>query len=321
STGGAAAAGGRLWRLQNFDFAGRSGRAFPFPSTKGDGFLLLGGFVIFGDRANGLERCIESLRAVCDVVVAIHTGKDASIRDLAKSRGVELDVVPWRGFGAARARAVEILGDADYLFYLDSDEWLEQPARRQILGWKGTGPSEAFYRLRLRDWIISGQHRKVFRTEWRRRLVRRDAALWRDDMIVHESLPGPRGRRLGGFIEHAFASDPGLLSAKLRKYALLWAIGKAAHGQSTGSAAGRYLASFARNAFLKGALFRCGIEGLRYSACVARYHRDKHRFLRMLRAGHGAGLVAAAREGRLEELFGMLAAVNIPEKLLSISSD
>lgn len=116
-------------------------------------------------------------------------------------------------------------------------------------------------------------------------------------------MPPRESELLEGFIDHDFVQSVEALVRKQRQYALLWAIRTNAEGVSSRDLLGRRLLATVRNAIVKGALFRGGLEGWRLSAAVARYHEDKHRFLAAVRNGEfreGAELFAAKR---LEELF------------------
>lgn len=222
---------------------------------------------------------------------------------LAASLGVRNVLHEWRGFGAARRRAVEELDDCDYVVFLDSDEVFDARAVEAIRAWKASRPRLPYYRIRRRDLVHQRGATFVFRAEWRKRLVRRDAASWSDAMIVHEALPdGPTGT-VDGYVEHDFLRDSAVRRLKNERYALLWALSAAEEGRAPKYPATERLAHFARNALLKGALLRGGVQGARIAWAVADYHAAKQRHLRRIREGAHAGLLELYREGRLAELF------------------
>jgi (heptosyl)LPS beta-1,4-glucosyltransferase len=265
----------------------------------------IGGFVIHGDSAATLGRCLDSLLAVCDEVVAIDSESSDGSAEIVKQRGVRHVVVPWQGYGAARAAAARELPLCDYLFFLDSDEWLEPETHAAFSAWRASNPSLPHYTVTRRDWAeLSGQ-RFLFRGETRARLVRRDHAVWAPGMIVHEALPRRERQPLGVCVEHDFATTTDGIRAKQRVYAFLWAVRAAGEGKRSRNPFGRRLAHFVRNAFVKGAAVRGGLAALRLAWAVAAYHADKYRFLAAIERGHHAAAVDAWRAGRFAELFDM----------------
>lgn len=268
--------------------------------------MRLGAFVIHGNNVSTLGRCLDSLAAVAESCVAVDTGATDGSADLARVRGVRRLELRWEGYGAARARGAEALHDCDYVFFLDSDEWLEPPAIEALRAWKGAAPDAPHYALVRRDWATLDGRRFLFRKERHVRLVRRDSALWTRDMIVHEALPPAETVQLPVALEHQFADDVGSMRAKMERYALLWAIRYRRAPRRVKPPALQHLAHFLREAVLKGAALRGGLPALRLARAVAWNHARKYELLRDVRAGAHAELVRAYDAGQLEELFRML---------------
>jgi (heptosyl)LPS beta-1,4-glucosyltransferase len=269
--------------------------------------VRLGGFVIHGNNVATLQACLESLRAVSDVVAAVDSGSRDGSAALASAAGARTLNLPWQGYGAARARAATLLPDCDYLFFLDADEWLLPPSIDRLRAWKDSSPSEPAYQLTLHDWVELPGKRFLFRRERHIRLIRRDLAPWTPRMIVHEFVPaGIRRVPLDAAIEHHFLSSLQARRDKEERYALLWALRAYAEGWRRKPAWPQRLAHTFRNAVVKGALFRGGAAGLRASWTVSRYHALKYRRLAELERGEHAALVSLMREGRFEDLFTAL---------------
>ena len=268
--------------------------------------MRLGAFVIHGNNRSTLGRCLDSLAAVADSCVAVDTGSTDGSADLARARGIRRVELRWEGYGAARARGVEALRGCDYVFFLDSDEWLEAPAIGALRAWKAAAPGAPHYALVRRDWATVDARRFLFRTERHVRLVRADGARWTRDMIVHEALPRAVTVRLPVALDHHFADDVGSMRAKLEVYALLWAIRYRRSPRRVKPAALQHLAHFVREALLKGAALRGGVPALRLARAVAWNHARKYELLREVRAGAYPELVRAFDEDRLEELFRLL---------------
>jgi (heptosyl)LPS beta-1,4-glucosyltransferase len=122
-------------------------------------------------------------------------------------------------------------------------------------------------------------------------------------MIIHEALP--RGRRVqtAVVIEHHFASDLKERSAKDDSYALLWAI-RAFHQRRRPKPAWlERAAHLVGDLLVRGAVFRGGLDAIRLSWVVSRYHAQKQVCLRNIQAGKHAALVADFQSGDLLNLF------------------
>jgi glycosyltransferase involved in cell wall biosynthesis len=265
--------------------------------------MRIGGYVLHRDNRDTLGACLESLLAVCDEVVALDSGSTDGSVELARSLGARSESRPWRGYGAARAAAMEALGPCDYVFFLDSDERLGPEAVQVLRAWRESGPEEPVYLLPRRDWAELDGHRFRYRTEWRARLVRRDVAVWRPEMIVHEALPRMRAVRVRAPIEHRFATSLDGRARKEERYALLWAVRALAEGRRLKPAALQRPAHVVRDCLVHGALWRGGWDALRLAWAVSIYHSAKYRHLRALRKGRHPELVRAFQEGRYGEVF------------------
>jgi (heptosyl)LPS beta-1,4-glucosyltransferase len=267
--------------------------------------MRLGCFVIHGNARDTLGPCLDDLAAVGDEVVAVSSGDSDGSSELVRARGHRSITVPWAGYGASRAAAAQVLGTCDYLFFLDADETLRPGGREAIAAWKRSGGGRRYYRLRRYDWAELSEGRFLFRTEWKKRLVRIDGAVWTPAMVVHEALPdSPDTGVVDAGIDHRFAATLDGREEKDERYALLWAVQSYCEGRrSTGSVLSAPV-HWLRNAVVKGALARGGAEGARLSWTVARYHARKREILRDIAGGAHADLVAAYRSG---DYAGLLA--------------
>lgn len=274
--------------------------------------MRLGGFVIHGDNRDTLGACLESLRSVCDEVVALDSHSTDGSVELARSLGARSVSRPWRGYGAARAAAVQALGPCDYVLYLDSDERLAPGAERVLQDWRASAPTQSAYRLPCRDWAELDGHRFLYRTQWRARLVRRDVAVWRPEMIVHEALPRMHAPRVRAPIDHRFATSLEGREAKEERYALLWAVRAFAEGRRLKPAALQRPAHLIRDCLVHGALWRGGLDALRLAWVVSTYHSAKYRHLAALRRGGLPELKQAFTEGRYEDVFAFVRGPALP---------
>lgn len=268
--------------------------------------MRLGGFVIHGDAATTLGRCLDGLAAVCDELVAVDSGATDGSAELARARGARRVMLPWQGYGAARAAAAEALRHCDYLFFLDSDEWLEPPAVEALRAWKASSPAAPAYTVIRRDWAELPTGRFLFASDPHVRLARPAHARWTRRMLVHEALSREGAAALDAVVEHRFATSLEGFRAKEERYALLWALQAQAEGRTGKWPALQAPAHALRLGVFKGALLRGGLPALRLAWGFGRYHARKYELLRALRAGAHPELVRALADDRLEMLFRML---------------
>ncbi|MBN1961916.1 MAG: glycosyltransferase family 2 protein [Deltaproteobacteria bacterium] len=268
--------------------------------------VRLGGFVIHGNSHATLGRCLDSLVAVCDEVLAVDSKSNDGSRELCAARNVRSVITDWHGPGVARQIAARELSHCDYLFFLDADEWLESKAIECLKSIHQQNLQLPHYSVRRRDWVTHGTQRYLFRKETRARLVRRDAAIWQPTWIVHEALPKRATKPLGIYIEHHFAQHPEELRKKQAVYAFLWAVRAFAEGRKSRSSFGRVFASAFRDAVIKGALWRGGIKGLTMSLATAQYHGLKYKYLNAINRGNYFEAISIFRNGNYNELFNMV---------------
>jgi (heptosyl)LPS beta-1,4-glucosyltransferase len=265
--------------------------------------VRLAGYVIHGNSAATLAECLDSLAAVCDDVLAVDSCSTDGSAELVRARGIRAVVHAWEGFGAARAVAVASLPPCDYVFFLDSDEYLLPAAIAAIRAWKGASPAAPHYSVVRRDWAELPGRRFLFRTERHVRLVRREAATWRPDMVVHEALPPRPTVALDAHVEHRFVTTLEQRHEKEDRYALLWALRATMEGWRRKPTWPQRASHTFRNAIAKGAALRGGLDGLRLAWNVSRYHERKHAYLAAVQRGEHAEALAALREGRLGDLY------------------
>ena len=259
--------------------------------------MRFGGFVIHGNAAPTLGRCLDSLAAVCDELVAVDSGASDGSAELAVARGARRISHPWEGYGAARAVAARALSRCDYLFFLDSDEWLEPEAIARLRAWKASGPCAPYYTIVRRDWAELSTGRFLFASDPHVRIARPERASWTSRMLVHEALPRGEALPTGALVEHRFATSIAEFRAKEERYALLWAIQAHAEGRRAKWPALQTPAHAVRLGLLKGALFRGGAAGLALAWGFGRYHARKHALSGRCAAGSTPSSSARSRRG------------------------
>lgn len=274
--------------------------------------MRLGGYVIHSSNAGTLRPCLDALAAVCDDLVAVDTGSTDGSDALAAARGFRVVRCRWEGYGAARAQAVAALRPCDWILFLDSDEWLEEPALEAVRRFKAAPPDAPYVELIRRNWAELGGKRFLYRREHPIRLVRRDHARWDRSMIVHESLPPGRTASIGASVEHLFATSLDAMRTKEDRYALLWALRHHLDGRRAKWPPAQWIAHLFRELVMKGVLLSGRTDAWRLAVAFARYHVRKYELLREVAAGRHDALLKLLRDDRLGELFDALAGAARP---------
>lgn len=278
--------------------------------------MRLGGFVIHGNNHATLGACLDGLLSVCDRVVAVDSMSSDGSFELVRERGVEQRSLAWQGYGAARRAAVDALGsEIDYVFFLDADECLSPGATERLEGWKHSTATLPVYTVRRRNWAGVDGARYVYRVDTRARLVKREHAIWRRDMVVHEALPRLPARASGATIEHEFATTLTRRAEKDLQYALLWALQTADSRQAAKPEGLQRVAHFAKDFVFGGAALRGGAAAAKLAWDLAAYHSVKYRLLKAVRRGRFETFLELYRSDRLEELFSGVRALRGGEVL------
>jgi glycosyltransferase involved in cell wall biosynthesis len=265
----------------------------------------LGSFVIHGNNADTLERALATLRPVSDYLVAVDSGSSDGSRDIALKYADRVETFSWQGYGAARARAWEMLHAAgvEWTFFLDSDEFLADSEAATLSHLvRRCALEKPVYRVAVRNLDMTDPVPSVFYTHHRVRLFRRPTNPWSPAQIVHESFPRGRYPRLKVAVEHRFLC--GDMSTRLRKdkrYALLWAI-QHAGARKPYPPPVAWLSQVWRDLILRGAVFRGGLRAVRIACRLAEYSWHKCQYMREVAAGGHSDLVALYRGGELGEL-------------------
>jgi glycosyltransferase involved in cell wall biosynthesis len=266
--------------------------------------MRVGGFVIHGNHKTTLAACLRSLLAVCDEVVTVDSCSSDGSAELVRSLGIQSKILPWQGCGAARGEAFKLLKPADYVFFLDADESLNEESTRRVLAWKQSAATLPYYTLQRRDWAELPTGTFLYRRETRKRLIRWDHGVWTPDMILHDALP--KGASLPikeGFIEHHFAQSVEGLEEKQDLYSLLYAVRLAAGGKRSRPTFGLRSTHVLRDAVIKGAFFRGGWPAVRLAWAVSKTHARKYEIIKDIEHGAHADLLTLFREQRFEALF------------------
>lgn len=151
--------------------------------------LSISAVIITKNEAHNIERCLNSVKFLEDIVV-LDTNSEDTTREIAERLGARVFNEEWRGFGPQKKRAVE-LAKNDWVLNLDADEALDIEARTFLKDFmrepeSALTPSAFKFRresFHLGRWIKHGGWSPDFQI----RLFDRKRANWSDDQI-HEKV-------------------------------------------------------------------------------------------------------------------------------------
>jgi glycosyl transferase family 2 len=254
--------------------------------------IELSGVVITYNEERNLERCLASLRQVCDELLVVDSGSTDGTRELAEACGARVVVRPFDGFTAQKAFAV---GQAahHHVLSLDADEWLSPELAASIAAAKADWRCDGYDFNRLNLYGEKPVRSCGWYPDAKIRLWDRRRGGWGGG-LVHETVslaPGARQGHLGGDLLHAAHQEAGQLLAKVQAYSGLWAREHAGRPVSAPAVFLKGLAAFVRSYLLQGGVLD-GWEGLVISVTNANHAFYKYaRLLEANRAarGHGPG--------------------------------
>ncbi|ABD10678.1 hypothetical protein ThrDRAFT_00982 [Frankia casuarinae] len=197
-----------------YDTAAPAGSTQPQPAP---GSVPVTAIILAHNEAPNIVRAIRSA-GWCRQVVVVDSGSTDGTADLARAIGATVWHEPWRGFAGQRQWAMTNPGIAhDWVYFLDSDEWVSTALAAEIAARLGTADCAAYsQRRRL---VFEGRwiaHCGWYANSWQARLLDRrvayfDAAVTYSERAV---VTGEVGRLSADLIDE----DHKGLAAWLRKH-------------------------------------------------------------------------------------------------------
>ena len=218
--------------------------------------LPLSVIIVARNEAHNLPRCLASVRGwTAETIVALNDCTDGSA-EAAAAGGAQVHTLPWQGFRDTKNAALA-LGAQPWALCLDADEEVSAELRASLAAFFAQAGRDRFAGARfprqvwfIDRWIAHGD----WYPDYSLRLVRRGAARWGGDAIVHEKIDcdGPVATLRGALRHHSF---PTLAShvAKINSFADLYVQQQRARGRgfSALAACGRPLWRFFRGYVLR----------------------------------------------------------------------
>jgi len=141
--------------------------------------------LVVKNESSNLRRVIESVRGLTDDIVVCDTGSTDDTVQVAQSLGVNLQHIPWEGYGLSKNRAATF-ARYNWVLSLDGDEEADPELREALENWK-PGGNNVIYRLTWKN-FLGGRHIRFGESGLRKnRLYNKQLVNW-DSAIAHENL-------------------------------------------------------------------------------------------------------------------------------------
>jgi len=243
--------------------------------------LPLSAVIIARNEADRIERCLQSLHAVCAEMLVLDCGSDDDTVAVARAAGARVEHQDWLGFAGQKNEAIA-RASQPWLLLMDADEWLAEGAEATLRSMFADGSVEDAdaWRVVRRNWFLGTLLHGKERFE---RLVRPDHRFL--PMRVHErpDLAGKRVRDCSVVIEHNTARSLEQHRRKNSRYAQLWAEQKHEDGRRCSALAPwTHATAYWLKAYLLRGAWREGRTGWQYHASHARAVIEKYQRLHAL---------------------------------------
>ncbi|HYV35664.1 MAG TPA: glycosyltransferase [Gemmataceae bacterium] len=172
--------------------------------------------MIVRNEQDKLGRCLQSAGDLVDEIIVVDTGSTDATKQVAAGCGAKVFDFPWvDDFGAARNESLHH-ASGDWIFWLDADEWLDEPNRQKLRRLFAALPDQNRVYM-MKQWSASEaangsalvvEQARLFRKQpgvcWRQRiheqilLALREAGakvVWTDIVIGHRGYQGAAQRK------------------------------------------------------------------------------------------------------------------------------
>ncbi len=192
----------------------------------------LSAYIITLNEARNIERAIESVRWM-DEVVVLDSGSADGTQDMARKLGARVVTMDFKGFVEQKNAAMDLC-TGDWLFNLDADEEVTPELRESIerVVDEGEAANCTVWSVPRRTYYFGRWMKHCgWYPEWRPRLSKRGTARWQGE-VLHETLADDcAAGKLAGDLKHRPYEDLGEHLETLARYTEIWANREAGHGR------------------------------------------------------------------------------------------
>jgi glycosyltransferase involved in cell wall biosynthesis len=192
-------------------------------------------FITYNEE-HSLARALESVSWV-DEIVVLDSGSTDATEEIARRFTDRFLTHPWDGYGPQRQRAIE-QARGDWILVVDADEVVPPALREEIESAVREPGDRVGFRVEWQVCYLGERFgTRGWHKEWRRRLFRRGAARYHDD-VIHErmTLDGPVGTLRGAILHYSYRNLTHQIE-KVNRYTTTIAADRVQRGRRSGVAA------------------------------------------------------------------------------------
>ena len=158
--------------------------------------------IITLNEERNIEQCIRALSAITsDIVVVDAESKDKTV-EIARSLGVSVFILPWKGFGPAKNFGIEKCKN-DWIISVDADEFVSEELK-ESLTLQNLNKNEVYAINILPNYCGQWIRYGTWHPDWNVRVFHRKDVRWNNN-AVHEKLTGLKTKkviRIPGMLYH-----------------------------------------------------------------------------------------------------------------------
>jgi glycosyltransferase involved in cell wall biosynthesis len=145
----------------------------------------LSAIIITKNEAANIGGCLDSL-AFCDDRIVVDSGSEDDTVAIAKEKGAQVVVHPWKGFGPQKNHALS-LATGEWVLSIDADERVTPALAQAIATAVARAPANCYEIPRLSNFLGREMRHSAWNPDYVLRLFRRGHARFSDD-LVHERV-------------------------------------------------------------------------------------------------------------------------------------
>lgn|SRR3990167_9323436 len=245
--------------------------------------MKLSAIIITKNSGFTIEKCLKSLSFV-DEIIVLDSGSTDDTVTLCRQHTDQVYQTDWPGFGPQKNRALN-KATGDWIFSIDSDEWVSDSLRISILETLKNTTGSVF-KLQRRNqycgqWIRFGDPGKDFIV----RLFKKGCARFSDDCVHERVITDEKIYTLKGLLMHnSYRSYEELLN-RMNRYTTLSAQQRFSQGKRSSFSRALFSGLWA---FLRSYIFRLGfLDGkIGYIVAVSSGQSSFYRHLKLTHLRH-----------------------------------
>ncbi len=137
----------------------------------------ISGVIIAFNEEKNIERCINSLRKVCDEIIVVDSYSTDRTEEICRSLNVRFFQNPFGGYREQKNYALQF-ASFDYVLSLDADEALSVELEESILKVKDNLKFDGYYVKRLNNYCGQWIYHSNWYPDWKLRLFKKDKGHW-----------------------------------------------------------------------------------------------------------------------------------------------